>query len=60
MSQVQIDCEKSVYKVLMENRHPHIIHAVLCAPEGIFMHRQAMSLDARLENPGIPQCLKNK
>ncbi|KAI8717156.1 Protein kinase domain-containing protein [Fusarium sp. LHS14.1] len=59
-SQAQIDCEKSVYKVLMKNRHPHIVHAVLCAPEGIFMHRQATSLDIRLQNPDIPQYLKEK
>ncbi|KAJ4317760.1 hypothetical protein N0V84_007197 [Fusarium piperis] len=59
-SLVQIDCEKAVYKVLMENRHPHIVHAVLCAPEGIFMHRQAMTLETRLENPNIPQDLKNR
>ncbi|KAM0433468.1 hypothetical protein ACHAPT_004348 [Fusarium lateritium] len=57
-SQVQIDCEKAVYKVLMENRHPHIVHAVMCVPEGIFMHRQAMTLETRLENPVVPQHLK--
>lgn len=59
-SQVQIDCEKAVYKVLMENRHAHIVHAVLCAPEGIFMHRQAMTLETRLGKPDIPQVLKNR
>ncbi|RSM19061.1 hypothetical protein CDV31_001982 [Fusarium ambrosium] len=59
-SQVQIGCEKAVYKVLMENRHPHIVHAVLCVPEGIFMHRQAMTLKTRLERPGITQDLKNR
>ncbi|RSL47381.1 hypothetical protein CEP54_013414 [Fusarium duplospermum] len=59
-SQTQIACEKAVYKILMENRHPNIVHAVLCAPEGIFMHRQAMTLDDRLGNPNLPQHLKNK
>ncbi|KAH7232119.1 kinase-like domain-containing protein [Fusarium solani] len=59
-SQAQIACEKAVYKILMENRHPHIVHAVLCAPEGIFMHRQATTLKTRLKNPGIPQGLKNR
>ncbi|KAM6525707.1 hypothetical protein FALCPG4_011245 [Fusarium falciforme] len=59
-SQIQIDCEKAIYKVLMENRHPHIVHAVSCGPEGIFMHRQATTLKARLKNPGIPQDLKNR
>ena len=59
-SQIQIDCEKAVYKLLMENRHPHIVHVVLCTPEGIFMHRQAMTLKTRLENPDIPQDLKSR
>lgn len=40
--------EKTIHRILQECRHPHIIHSVLCVPEGIFMQRLETTLEFRI------------
>jgi serine/threonine protein kinase len=46
----KLEKEKAVHQILMEHRHPNIVYGILCIPEGLFMHRQEMTLDYRIEN----------
>ncbi|KAF2279261.1 uncharacterized protein EI97DRAFT_481531, partial [Westerdykella ornata] len=46
----RLENEKANYQILMKNRHPNIATAVLCVPEGIFLHRQEMTLESRINN----------
>ncbi|KAL9101041.1 MAG: hypothetical protein Q9163_003656 [Psora crenata] len=46
----KIEREKSVYRELMRYHHPHVVRAVLCAPEGIFMQRLKCTLRSRLDS----------
>jgi serine/threonine protein kinase len=45
---LQVNNEKSVYDTLMQHPHPHIVHGILCVPEGFFMQRMEMTLENRL------------
>jgi len=40
--------EKTIHRILQNCRHPHIIHSVLCIPEGIFMQRLETTLEFRI------------
>ena len=44
----RIENEKAVYHNLMKHPHPHIVHGILCVPQGLFMHRLAMTLETRI------------
>ncbi|MCJ1465631.1 hypothetical protein MMC07_004250 [Pseudocyphellaria aurata] len=46
----KIEREKSIYHCLMQHYHPHLIRAVLCTPEGIFMPRLKHTLRFRLNS----------
>ncbi|CVL08109.1 uncharacterized protein FMAN_14227 [Fusarium mangiferae] len=41
--------EERIYSLLREKPHPHILISPLYIPQGIFLHRQAMTLNDRLE-----------
>lgn len=45
----RIKNEKQVYGILLQNRHPHIVLSPRCVPQGIFLHRLAMTLQERIE-----------
>jgi hypothetical protein len=45
----KLEDEEATYKILMEHRHPNIVHCILCVPEDIFLHRQEMTLTSRIE-----------
>ena len=45
----RIEHEKVVYKILMEHRHPNIVHGILCVPEGLFMQRLSSTLEFRID-----------
>lgn len=49
----RIGNEKRVYSILLQNRHPHIVLSPRCIPQGIFLHRQAMTLQERIEQAPI-------
>ena len=42
----KIENEKAIYKILMEHRHPNIVHGILCVSEGIFMQRLERTLQS--------------
>lgn len=44
----RIENEKAVHGIMMKHRHPNIVYAILCIPEGFFMHRLEMTLETRL------------
>ena len=50
----KIEREKSVYRVLMRYHHTNLVHAILCAPEGIFMQRLKCTLRSRLDSHAEP------
>lgn len=45
----KIENEKAIYKILMEYRHPNIVHGILCVSEGIFMQRLERTLQSRID-----------
>jgi len=45
----KLENEKAIYQILMEHWHPNIVCGLLCVPEGIFLHRQEMTLETRIE-----------
>jgi serine/threonine protein kinase len=45
----KLENEKAIYQILMEYWHPNIVCGLLCVPEGIFLHRQEMTLETRIE-----------
>jgi serine/threonine protein kinase len=49
----KLENEKAIYQILMENRHPNIVCGLLCIPEGIFLHRQEMTLETRIERSSM-------
>ncbi|KAF2741755.1 hypothetical protein M011DRAFT_413925, partial [Sporormia fimetaria CBS 119925] len=48
-SSERIESEKAVYRVLMQHRRPNIVDGILIASEGIFMRRENMTLETRLQ-----------
>jgi hypothetical protein len=44
----RLENEKAIYQILMEHRHPNIVCGLLCVPQGIFLHRQEMTLEIRI------------
>lgn len=49
--------DKEIHSMLMKNRHPHIVCAIMCIPEGIFMPRMGFTLEDCLTNPALPPAL---
>lgn len=49
-SRQKIEHEKSIYQMMMDFRHPHLVRAILCAPEGIFLERLRCTLRCRLDD----------
>lgn len=49
----KIENEKAMYGILVEHRHPHIVHCVLCVPQGLFLHRLEMTLESRIAKSPI-------
>ena len=45
----KLENEKAIYQIMMENRHPNIVCSLLCVPEGVFLHRQEMTLETRIK-----------
>lgn len=45
----KIENEKTMYRILMEHRHPNIVYGILCVSEGIFMHRLETTVQFRLD-----------
>jgi hypothetical protein len=39
--------------MLMEQRHPNTIYALLCVPEGIFLRRQELTLESRIKRSSM-------
>lgn len=37
--------EQAVYEILMDHRHPNIVHCILCVSEGIFLQRLGPTLE---------------
>ena len=52
--------EKAIYRILMEYRHPNLVHGILIVPEGIFMQRLQTTLQSRIDqsatSPISPDC----
>jgi len=44
----KMENEKAIYKILMEHRHPNIVHGILCVSEGIFMERLERTVQSRI------------
>ncbi|KAI1759155.1 kinase-like protein [Hypoxylon sp. FL1150] len=44
----RIENEKSVYRVLMDHRHPNIVDCLRCIPQGIFLNRLVSTLEHRI------------
>ncbi|KAF5018074.1 hypothetical protein F66182_9973 [Fusarium sp. NRRL 66182] len=44
----RIENEKRIYSILGKRRHPHLLFSPRCISQGIFLHRQAMTLDNRI------------
>ncbi|KAF2454210.1 kinase-like domain-containing protein [Lineolata rhizophorae] len=49
----KLENEKAIYRILMEHQHPNIVYGILCVPEGLFLHRQEMTLERRIENSSM-------
>ncbi|KAL5405735.1 hypothetical protein PMIN06_002781 [Paraphaeosphaeria minitans] len=49
----KLENEKAIYQILMEHWHANIVRGLLCVPEGIFLHRQEMTLETRIERSPI-------
>ncbi len=43
-----IEREKAIYDIIASKPHPNLLQCILCAPEGIFLHRQLATLRERL------------
>lgn len=49
----KIENEKTIQDILIDNRHPSIVHAILCVPQGIFMERLMCTLHFRISQHAV-------
>ncbi|KAF1921460.1 kinase-like domain-containing protein [Ampelomyces quisqualis] len=49
----KLENEKAICQILMKRWHPNIVCGLLCIPEGIFLHRQEMTLETCIERSQI-------
>lgn len=60
-SKRRIENEKSVYRLLQKNRHPHIVDCIRLIPEGIILSRESTTLENRLrDHATISDSLQNQ
>ncbi|CRK20316.1 Carbon catabolite-derepressing protein kinase like [Verticillium longisporum] len=52
-SDERITREKEVYELLIKRPHPNIIRCILIVPEGIFLERMEMTLEARIDDQSL-------
>lgn len=49
----KLENEKTMFQILMANPHPNIVCCLLCIAEGIFLHRQEMTRETRIERSSM-------